>query len=68
MLSMKILLSGNNYQEVALLFKFMNMGMVAAGTHFRLQDVYCIEPVQEYWEKTWAEFIERLRQKDHVVV
>lgn len=68
MLSMNILLSGNNYRKVALLFEFMNMGMVAEGTHFRLQDAYCIEPIQEYWEKTRAEVLECLGQKDHVVV
>lgn len=44
------------------------MGMVAESTYFRIQDAYCIEPVQEYWEKTRAEAVERLRQKDHVVV
>ena len=68
LLSMNILLSGNNYRKVALLFKFMDMGMVAEGTHFRLQDAYCIEPVQEYWEKTRVEVLERWHEKDHVVV
>lgn len=46
----------------------MCMGMVAESTFFRIQDAYCIEPVQEYWEKTRAEVIQRLREKDHVVV
>ncbi|KAK7156999.1 hypothetical protein R3I94_006910 [Phoxinus phoxinus] len=68
MLSMNVLLSGNNYRKVAMLFKFMNMGMVAESTYFRIQDSYCIEPVQEYWEATRAEVIDHLRLKDHVVV
>ncbi|KAK7130436.1 hypothetical protein R3I93_019927 [Phoxinus phoxinus] len=68
MLSMNVLLSGNNYRKVAMHFKFMNMGMVAESTYFRIQDSYCIEPVQEYWEATRAEVIDHLRLKDHVVV
>nr|XP_055049509.1 uncharacterized protein LOC129435004 isoform X2 [Misgurnus anguillicaudatus] len=68
MLSANILLSGNNYRKVALLFKFMSMGMVTESTFYRIQDAYCIEPVQEYWDKTRAEVIDRLRQKDHVVL
>lgn len=68
MLSSNILLSGNNYRKIALLFKFMRMGMVAESTFFRIQDAYCIEPVQEYWEQIRSEVIERLRDKDHVVV
>ncbi|KAM4560719.1 uncharacterized protein V3H82_014797 [Fundulus diaphanus] len=68
MLSANILLSGNNYRKVALLFKFMAMGMVSESTFFRIQDAYCIEPVQEYWDKTRAEVLESLRQKDRVVV
>ncbi|XP_056109078.1 uncharacterized protein LOC130086878 [Rhinichthys klamathensis goyatoka] len=51
-----------------MLFKFMNMGMVAESTFFRIQDSYCIEPVQEHWEATRAEVIDCLRLKDHVVV
>ncbi|KAG5275359.1 hypothetical protein AALO_G00146550 [Alosa alosa] len=68
MLSANILLSGNNYRKVALLFKFMAMGMVSESTFFRIQDAYCIEPVQEYWDKTRAEVLESLRQKNRVVV
>jgi esterase/lipase superfamily enzyme len=44
------------------------MGMVAESTFYRIQDAYCIEPVQEYWNKTRAEVLDRLRQKDHVVL
>lgn len=68
MLCTNILLSGNNYRKVALLFKFMAMGMVCESTFFKVQDTYCIEPVEEYWEKTRGEVLDRLRQKDHVVV
>ena len=51
MLATNILLSGNNYRKIALLFQFMKMQMVAEGTFFRIQDVYCIALVQECWKK-----------------
>ncbi|XP_041944101.1 uncharacterized protein LOC121706417 isoform X2 [Alosa sapidissima] len=68
MLSTNILLSGNNYRKVALLFKFMAMGMVTESAYYRIQDAYCIEPVQEFWDNIRAEVLERMRQKDHIVV
>jgi len=68
MLSANILLSGNNYRKVALLFKFMAMGMVTESTYYRIQDAYCIEPVQDFWENINAKVMERMRQKDHIVV
>ncbi|KAK7913723.1 hypothetical protein WMY93_013934 [Mugilogobius chulae] len=68
MLSMNILLSGNNYRKIALLFKFMAMGMVAESTFFRLQDAYCIDPIGTYWEQTRAEVIERLSHEDGIVL
>ncbi|CAL9703628.1 unnamed protein product [Knipowitschia caucasica] len=68
MLSANILLSGNNYRKVALLFKFMGMGMVAESTFFRIQDAYCKGPVLKYWEQTRAEVIGRLRREDGVVL
>ncbi|KAG1927355.1 hypothetical protein F2P79_024293 [Pimephales promelas] len=68
MLSANILLSGNNYRKVALLFKFMAMGMVTESTYYRIQDAYCIEPVQDFWDNINAKVMERMRQKDHIVV
>lgn len=68
MLSTNILLSGNNYRKVALLFKFMAMGMVTESTYYRIQDAYCIEPVQDFWDNINAKVMERMRQKEHMVV
>ncbi|KAM4537014.1 uncharacterized protein PAE49_021421 [Odontesthes bonariensis] len=68
MLSTNILLSGNNYRKVALLFKFMNMGMVAESNFFKSQDTYCVEPVKLFWEKNRADVLTSLREKDGVVV
>ncbi|XP_041834095.1 uncharacterized protein LOC121635100 [Melanotaenia boesemani] len=68
MLSTNILLSGNNYNKVALLFKFMNMGMVGRGTFFSIQDTYCVDTVKSYWMQKRAEAIAKLQRKDVVVL
>ena len=46
MLSANILLSGNNYHKVALLFRYMSMGMVVPTTFFAVQDSYCVDAVK----------------------
>ncbi|XP_045919380.1 uncharacterized protein LOC123979492 [Micropterus dolomieu] len=68
MLSTNFLLSGNNYRKVAFLFNFMQLGMVAESTFFKIQDTYCIEPIDEFWQKIRADVLTRLRAKDKVVV
>lgn len=68
MLATNILLSGNNYTKIALLFKFMNMGIVANKTFFNIQDTYCVDTVKEFWLENREEVIDGLREKDHIVV
>nr|XP_033486525.1 uncharacterized protein LOC117259352 isoform X2 [Epinephelus lanceolatus] len=46
----------------------MQMGMVAEPTFFKIQDNYCIEPVDEFWQKIRDGVLTRLREKDEVVV
>lgn len=68
MLAINILLSGNNYRKIAFLFNFMKMGMVAEPTFFKIQDAYCIEPVEQFWQKIRTDVVSRLKEKDEVVV
>ena len=68
LLSTNILLSGNNYTKVALLFKFMNMRMVNPNTHFTIQDSYCVDPIKTFWEEKRSEAISRLQGKDVVLL
>lgn len=67
MLAVNILLSGNNYAKVSLLFKYMNMGMVALGTFFRIQEHYCIDSIKQFWQEKREKIIQRLSSKDGVV-
>ena len=68
MLACNILLSGNNYAKVSLLFRFMNMGMVDPSSFFRIQDTYCVDVVKDCWEEKRAEAIHRLKDRDVVIV
>lgn len=49
MLASNILLSGSNYSKVALLFKFMNIGMVDRNTYRTIQDTCCVDTIKEVW-------------------
>ncbi len=67
LLSTNILLSGNNYTNIALLFKCMNMGMVNKQTFFTIQDTYCVDAVKDFCEERKSEASGHLQWKDVVV-
>lgn len=67
MLSSNILLSGNNYAKISLLFKFMKMGMVERSTFFRIQDSYCVDTIKEFWDEKRETVITQLKSKGPVV-
>ncbi|KAK7913199.1 hypothetical protein WMY93_013410 [Mugilogobius chulae] len=58
---------GNNFAKIALLFKFMNMRMVASTTHYRIQHFYCVPAIKDFWEEKRSAIISRLQLKDSVV-
>jgi len=68
LLSTNILLSGNNYTKVALLFKFMNIQMVNTNTHYTIQDTYCVDTIKDFWEEKRSESISRAKGKDVVLL
>ncbi|XP_068589397.1 zinc finger protein with KRAB and SCAN domains 7-like [Cebidichthys violaceus] len=68
MLGTNILLSGNNYSKVALLFRFMNMGVVSPATFSKIQDTYCVDTIREFWMERRSEGVQWLQGKDVVVV
>lgn len=68
LLASNIILSGNNYNKIALLFKFMNMRVVDRSTFFKIQDTYCVDTIKDFWDKKRAEVVSRLQSKDNVVV
>ncbi len=67
MLATNILLSGNNYHKIVLLFRFMNMGIVTKSTFFVVQDSYCVDTIKEFWQEKRSAITNLLREKDHIV-
>ncbi|XP_073716032.1 uncharacterized protein [Misgurnus anguillicaudatus] len=67
MLATNILLSGNNFAKISLLFQFMNMKIVDRATFFRVQDAYCVDTIREFWHDCRSTIISGLKSKDSVV-
>lgn len=57
------MLSGNNYTKVALLFRFMCLGIVSPAQFDRIQSLYIVPAVMEYWEKLRTTTIQQLQGK-----
>ncbi|KAK5909301.1 hypothetical protein CesoFtcFv8_003245 [Champsocephalus esox] len=56
-LASSILLSGNNFAKMSLLFRFMNMGMVERPSFFRIQHSYCVDSIKDFWNQKRAKLI-----------
>lgn len=68
MLATNILLSGNNYEKVALLFKNMNMGVVDRATVSLIQHMYCLDTIKAFWEDKRLDVVAKLCDKNSVVL
>lgn len=42
----------------------MNVGIVAKSTFFAVQDSYCVDAINEFWQENRSAIINRLRAKD----
>ncbi|XP_069016039.1 uncharacterized protein [Embiotoca jacksoni] len=68
MLAMNIVLSGNDYSKVALLFRFMNTGMVGRSAFSSVQEACCVDAIRRLWEEKRGAIVSRLRPKASVEV
>ncbi|XP_016521480.1 uncharacterized protein LOC103130530 [Poecilia formosa] len=68
LLASNIILSGNYYAKVALLFKFMKLGIVDWSTFLKIQDTYCVGTIKDFWDSSRADVVSRLKSKENVVV
>ncbi len=59
-LAVNLLLSGNNFQKVALLAKFMKLGNLSRTMFTRIQGLYCVPAVESFWERTQSETLRKL--------
>uniref|UniRef100_A0A8C6UNC1 Uncharacterized protein n=1 Tax=Neogobius melanostomus TaxID=47308 RepID=A0A8C6UNC1_9GOBI len=68
MLGCNILLSGNNYRNIALMFKFMNMGIMDPATYYKIQDGFCVDNIKAFWKSTKQGIINELKTKESIVL
>lgn len=66
-MSSAILLSGNNYQKIALLANFMNLGMVNSSSHYRIQRGFTIPVLDNFYEEVMASTPRKYKDKEIVV-
>ena len=67
LLATNILLSGNNFAKVALLMQFMRLGMIARSDFNRVQSLYAVPAILEYWGELSAATIHGLQGKSIVL-
>lgn len=56
-----VVLSGNNYSKVARFAEFLGLSFISNSTHHRMQRLYCIPAIDEWWEWMRGELIEQFR-------
>jgi hypothetical protein len=68
LLSINILLSGNNYRKISLLFKFLNLGIVNRSTHTMIGTKYSAPVITSFWNNLQAKILENYQGKGVVVM
>ncbi|XP_067844712.1 uncharacterized protein [Heptranchias perlo] len=49
-LAASILISGNNYRKIALLFKFMGLGCISSSEFYKVQRLYAAPAIVQHWK------------------
>ena len=61
LMATNILLTGNNYTKVKMLFNFMNMGMINERYFAGIQDNYCVDTIKAFWNARRAKVIANVK-------
>ena len=60
LLSCAVLTSGNNFEKIRLLFKFLNIGFVPRTLHYQIQSKHSVPVIKEEFEmmiqKNWDKY------------
>ncbi|XP_046345432.2 uncharacterized protein LOC124126050 [Haliotis rufescens] len=68
-LSTSILFSGNSYMKIALLAKFLNLGIIGEPTFYQVQRLYAAPAINKYWTVMQTQLLsEKVRQRQDVRV
>jgi hypothetical protein len=67
LLSCGILTSGNNFEKIRLLFRFLGIGIVSKTTHYQIQSKHCVPVIKEEFDKMIQKNLEKYRGKEIIV-
>ena len=65
--SAALILSGNNYAKIRMMFRFMNMGMCHLALHSYSQRTYTFPAIEEHWRQLQAELLLSRKGKEVVI-
>lgn len=66
-LACAVLLSGSLFVKVAMLFKFLNLGILSCSTFNRIIGLYAVPTIEEWWAKMQDEMFSLLNGKELIV-
>ena len=67
-MSVVILLSGNNYQKIATLSKFLKLAIVSSSTFYKIQRTYRIPSIDRFWIQEQESVISQLRDQEVILL
>lgn len=63
-LSAAILLSGNNFEKIELMFRFIDLPLVSQSSHYRFQQKYFIPSIDTFWQNVLSDNLNRALLQD----
>ena len=67
-MSVAILLSGNNYQKIATLSKFLKLPIVSSSTFHKIQRTYMIPSIDRFWIQEQESVISQFRDQEMILL
>lgn len=62
-----VLLSGNNFSKIEKFAEFMGLSFISPSTFFRVQKLYCIPAIEEWWQWMRGELVVEFKNEELVV-
>ena len=62
-----LLLSGNNFAKVEKFAKFLGLSFISASTFFRVQKLYCIPAIDEWWQWMRGKLVIEFQNEELIV-
>lgn len=67
LMSAVILISGNNFQKISLMAKFLNLGMISSTTHHRIQRLFTAPVINSSYQQMMMAILQRHRGKEIII-